>query len=168
MSVAAIKTRLDGYTNKNIRDICPNNFHDNGENHCAHFVCHVLGYSFGFTCNGMAGATGRSGVCIRVQELFPRCPAIGLWEDDRTDAARLIFVTARDNVSLSQRTMANVRKKHVGIYLGASVVNESTGRVWHYLNSQDKCVRWTVEEFDAYFKRVYSRDATLYYGSFLL
>lgn len=168
MSVAAIKTRLDAVTNKNIRDICSNNFHDDTQNHCAHFVCHVMSYSFGFTCSAHVGAAGQRGVCIRVHELFPRCPAVGLWEDDPTDASRLIFVTARNNVSLPNKTMANVPKKHVGIYLSAAAANESEGRVWHYSNTQDRCVSWTVERFDANFKRVYGSNATLFYGSFLL
>jgi hypothetical protein len=156
---------LDKFTGKNIKDICPNGFVKNADNHCAHFVCHVLGYSFGYTCNTKSSGKG---VCIRVHELFSRCPEVGLWEDDKTDASRLVFVTAKANVAVRDKKMENVPKKHVGIYLSQAATGEATGLIWHYSNGQDKVVSWPVDKFERAFKGSYGKKATLFYGVFVV
>jgi len=46
---------IEQYLEKNINGICNNSYHKNTDNHCAHFVSHVLGFRFGFTCRGMTG-----------------------------------------------------------------------------------------------------------------
>ena len=69
--------KMEEYLSKHISDICGSEYIDDKTNHCAHFVSHVLGYQFGFTCKNMTGK-GKDGVCIRVHELFPRCPSVGL------------------------------------------------------------------------------------------
>ena len=93
---------------KNIEQICPRGYADPHDNHCAHFISHVLGFSFGYTCGMVKTGTGQAG-SIRVQEVFARCQSVGKW-DDKPGAVNqcLVFITAAGNVHLSTRQMDNV------------------------------------------------------------
>ena len=51
------KSQLDSFVGQTISDICPNKFHDNSANHCAHFVSHVLNLHFGYDCKQHKGGT---------------------------------------------------------------------------------------------------------------
>jgi hypothetical protein len=64
--------QLAGYLGKSIGDICQNGYTSVHENHCAHFVSHVLGYRFGATCQMMGNGKGDPAT-LRVHELFSRC-----------------------------------------------------------------------------------------------
>ena len=72
-------TTLDSYLGKHIRDVCGNDYVNDGDNHCAHFVSHVLGLRFGATCH-MMGKGKVPGANLRVQEVFGRCVKVGTWE----------------------------------------------------------------------------------------
>lgn len=147
--------KLSETLNKTISDFCHNKFTGSTENHCAHFVCHVLEFDLGYDCkihmNGHA-----SGACIRVQELFAECPQVGEW-DDSIQGLKIMFVTDKSNVSLTSHTMRNVPKKHVGIFFG--------GYVYHYSNTQDTVIRQTPKDFLNRFQKTYGGNQKLFFGT---
>ena len=145
---------LNGFLGKPIGQICQNGYANDADNHCAHFVSHVLGYRFGVTCLTMSHGR-QPGANIRVQEIFPRCPSVGTW-DSRPVALTscLTFITSAANVNLSSKVMSNVPRKHIGIYV--------SGLIWHYSNSQRKVVQQTPEQFSHHYA---SPDNAMFYGS---
>lgn len=148
---------LDPYLGKHINEVCENGFTDNGDNHCAHFVSHVLGLEFGLTCRTM-GTPGAKGAeaNIRVQQLFPRCPRVGEWADRPEDLSPcLVFITKASNVNLATKVMANVPRKHVGIFVG--------GTIWHYSNGKRKVVKQTPDQFALHYPAPHN---AMFYGSF--
>jgi hypothetical protein len=146
--------QLSGYLGKSIGQICPNGFASIHDNHCAHFVAHVLGYKYGVTCQMMShGKT--PGVSIRVQEIFPKCPSVGVWSlRPGTLTTCLVFITRAANVNLATKVMTNVPRKHVGIFL--------EGHVWHYSNSQQKVITQTPAQFACHYP---APDNAMFYGS---
>lgn len=103
------KHQLDDYVGKSIAQICQNGYTDTGDNHCAHFVSHVLGYDFAFTCREMVKGAKSPGASLRVHDLFERCAKVGQWADlPKSVNACLIFVTDDKNVDLRNQRMRNV------------------------------------------------------------
>jgi hypothetical protein len=146
--------QLDGFLGKSMAEICPNGFAANSDNHCAHFVSHVLGLRYGVTCQVMSHGR-QPGVTIRVQEIFPRCPTVGAWSlRPASLTACLVFITRVSNVSLATKVMNNVPRKHVGIFLN--------GAIWHYSNSQHKVVKQRPAQFGLHYP---APDNGLFYGS---
>lgn len=154
---AALKARLESALGDNISDICPNKFHRNNDNHCAHFVSHMVGLTFTFNCKEFKGGS-KPGGNIRVQEIFPNCPLVGKWADrPNTDEALLVFVTKTSNVDLVNKTIRNVPQKHIGIFLD--------GMIYHYSNSNRKAVKWTPKVFLDTFEEFYDGTQGLYFGT---
>ena len=148
--------KLSETLNKTIADFCRNNFTGTGENHCAHFVCHVLELDSGYDCKTHKNGS-HQGSCLRVQELFPECPQVGNW-NNAPQGMKIVFVTDKANVDLTAHTMRNVPKKHVGIF--------SDGNVYHYSNSQDTVIRQTPTDFLARFQAFYGGNQGLFFGTF--
>lgn len=145
--------QLLNFEGKNIDAICDCAYHNDADNHCAHFVSHALGFGFGFTCKNMTGK-GDKGASIRVHEIFPRCPQVGKWSDRPTHLATcLAFVTSAKHVNLANKQMANVPKKHIGIY--------NAGNIWHYSNTSDKVVKQSPEQFARHYA---GADIEVFYG----
>lgn len=138
-----------------IGQLCPNGFHDAAANHCAHYVCHVLGVDAGYDCRTHTGKPG-AGATLRVHELFAHCPRVGLFQDVPPGIC-VVFVTARTNVDLNQHLMRNVPQKHVGLYDGT--------HIYHYSNTQDQVIREAPAEFLARFQAAYTGDQALYFGT---
>jgi hypothetical protein len=145
-------TALDGL---DIKNICGNAYDSPAHNHCAHFVCHALDLDFGYTCKKATGGSGNA-ANLRVHELFAKCPKVGKWADKPAGIV-LAFVTAAGNVQLATKTMANVPKKHVGIFVDPFI--------WNYHNTADKVSKETVSAFESRFKTVYGNSATLFFGT---
>jgi hypothetical protein len=141
---------LNTYLNRHISAVCPNGFADDDDNHCAHFVNHVLNLSFGVNCRGAVAPKARKGTGsnLRVQETFARCPNVRELLECPKSIEALIFVSAPHNF-MKQRdgTMAlnNVPKKHIGLFLD--------GVVWHYSNSQRKVITQTLDLFIHHYPR---------------
>jgi hypothetical protein len=150
-----MKDKLEAAVGRTIGDFCKSGFTKSTDNHCAHFVSHMLGYAFGFTCRQMTGK-GSNTATIRVHELFPQCPALSAFGAGVADG--IVFVTDASNVDLVKRTMRNVPQKHVGILCD--------GNVYHYSNTIDEVVRQTPSEFLTRFRGVYGAGAALFWGSF--
>jgi hypothetical protein len=147
--------KLEG---KTISDICQAGYTDANDNHCAHFVSHVMGLQKGFLCTNMKTPKDAAvkGASIRVHELFAACPEVGKWSDlPATLQSGLVFITDSGNVNLKTKQMANVPKKHVGIFIGSSI--------WHYSNTKDKVVTQSPDEFSKHYN---GAGITMYYGKF--
>jgi hypothetical protein len=117
-----------------------------------------MSLSVGYTCRHQAAkpAADKAGACIRVHELFKSCPEVGVFSNSTVaNKGLFMFVTAPAAVNVAAKTMANVPKKHVGIYFD--------GLVWHYSNTKDKVVTATTEQFQKHYS---SQTNGLYYGTF--
>jgi len=97
-------TLLNSYLGKPIEEICLNGFISHKENHCAHFVSHVLDLDFGRTCTYLTrhqkkkGKT--AGANVSVKEIFDRCAQVyEVFEFNSCPAVvtGLIFVSAEKN-----------------------------------------------------------------------
>lgn len=153
-----LQQRLTAALHQPITRLCPNRFHDAQANHCAHFVSHMAGFDFSFTCRDHRGGNA-PGANLRVHEIFARCPEVGLWAERPKDAVPLlVFVTRRDNVDLTRRQMANVPQKHVGIHLD--------GTIYHYANGAGRVQACTAAQFLATFRRSYTGPQALFFGRF--
>jgi hypothetical protein len=139
---------LDSYVDRPIEQICP--FGYKTDNHCAHFVSHVLQLGIGLTCAG--GSMGAAGV--RVHELFPYCGDRREIRECPTTGEGLIFVSEKSNFHGSPSVIDNVPKKHVGILWN--------GRVWHYSNTKHKVIVQSVADFLDHYPK---QQNALWYGS---
>jgi hypothetical protein len=148
--------KLSDTLNKTISDFCQNRFTGPDENHCAHFVCHVLKVDSGYTCKIHKNGS-HPGACLRVQELFAVCTQVGTW-GSAPPGMNIVFVTDKSNVDLARHTMRNVPKKHVGIFSG--------GHVYTYSNTNDSVVRQTPNEFLTRFQNIYGGNQGLFFGVF--
>ena len=154
MSTINLSTELPMYLGKNIKDICTNSYINDAESHCAHFVSHVLGYTFGFRCKGMTGKGSGTGATIRVENIFKNCMAVSEWAD-RAQGNCLAFVIDSRHVHLLTKTMVKAGQKHVGIFC-----NE---KIYNYSNSTEKVVATKADIF----KKFYKGDSIkVYYGTF--
>ncbi len=69
---------LNALLGKHIRDVCPLGYSADTDNHCAHFVSHVLGFQFNTTCRTMVTGTGhRRPFASRMYSLVVSKPEIG-------------------------------------------------------------------------------------------
>jgi hypothetical protein len=148
--------KLSEAIDKTIADFCRNRLTGANENHCAHFVCHVLELDVGLDCKIHKDGS-HPGACIRVQELFAECPQVGNW-NNAPQGMKIVFVTDKSNVNLTAHTMRNVPKKHVGIF--------SDCHVYHYSNTQDLVIRQTPDAFLARFQATYGGTQRLFFGTF--
>jgi hypothetical protein len=132
---------LDTFKGKDMSAICPLGFDDATQNHCAHFVCHVLKLNsshIGLTCEGMVSGKKKfaaSGACIRVHQLFNYCENIAV----PAELGCLIFITKATNVDRVSGLMGNIPDKHVGIYFH--------GDVWNYSNDAGMVLHETKAAF---------------------
>lgn len=148
---AALLKDYEGYS---MRDICPHGFDSTRENHCAHFVSHVLQLDFGATCTRLVGRRGAiGGANVRVQEVFGRCPATREVLECPTAGIGLIFVSAKRNFRGKPTRLRNVPKKHIGIGID--------GIIWHYSNTRNEVVRQPFSRFLFHFPR---QENALWWG----
>jgi hypothetical protein len=156
MAIDKLSAALLGkYEGLGIDQICTNGFTKKSDNHCAHFVNHVLSLSFGYTCKGATGKTGAA-ANLRVQETFAKCPQVGKWADRGATVTKCFaFITYASSVDLGKKTMVNRPNKHIGIYCD--------GNIWHYSNSQDKVVKQTPDEFAKHYS---GSGYAVFYGTF--
>lgn len=155
------KALLDAYIGNRVEDFCTM-FGKTGDedNHCAHFVSHVLGFRLGELCNRMKFETRKdieNGRTIRVNDLFNNCPERGYWHEKPQDLqCCLIFSTIKGNVVLGSEPLniGTNKRKHVGIFL--------KGVAYNYGNTKDR-VRADGESL---FKILYGTNTVALYGTF--
>ena len=168
--MSKIPTDLNRSLNMHISKICPFTLGTNdSENHCAHYVCHMMGYQFpGTTCKNMTWAEKKTvprGATIRVNDLFNTLKMTGsLSAKPNTLTECLIFVTLSSNIQQSGGSlrMGSQRKKHVGIL--------TQGKVWNYSNSNNKVAADSLNLFESKFSSTYkapNSSVEFYYGEFL-
>ncbi|BBA32193.1 hypothetical protein sS8_0225 [Methylocaldum marinum] len=80
--MSKIPTDIERSLGMNISRICPFNIaKNNSENHCAHYVSHIMGYELpGATCKNATWADKQKpakGATIRVNDLFGAVPVTG-------------------------------------------------------------------------------------------
>lgn len=131
---------LDSWLGKGISEICANKYNKSSDNHCAHFVSHVLALSFGYTCKSQTGGKN-TGANLRVHEVFARCASRSEIIECSTSPSGLIFVSASTNfvTKNNETTLNNVPRKHIGVLNG--------GVVWHYFNTQNKVIKQNMSDF---------------------
>ncbi len=155
--MTTLKTKLDKSLGKSIDDICGNKFHDLKQNHCAHYVSHMMGFEFSFNCKEFKGGK-KQPANIRVHEVFAQCPKVGNFADADKSKSQLVFVTRKSHVNLDKKTMVNHPQKHIGIFCD--------GHVYHYSNTPDQVVKWTPKKFEDTFESIYDGDQGLFFGTF--
>jgi hypothetical protein len=152
---ALTEATLIALVGKHIRDICTVGYTSDSDNHCAHFVSHVLGYQFGVTCRTMANGPGTP-ASIRVQDVFSHCLQVGEWDNRPVPLYwGLVFITNARNVNLRTQHMVNVPRKHVGIYF-------NFGRIYHYSNAHRHVMSQTPEQFSHHYA---APDNAMFWGS---
>ena len=168
--MSKIPESINDHVDKHISTLCPFSLGKNdGENHCAHFVGHVLQYKDAkHTCknstwNDLKNIEGEGSV-IRVDDIFNKSKKTGKWADKPASMREcLIFVTVAANVTKrgNKLHMGAMSSKHIGIV--------KDGTVWHYGNTSDKVKCEQVSVFMTTFKSVYGRKGTVnvYFGEFL-
>jgi hypothetical protein len=217
MAVGLTTSILDTFVNKGIKDICPYQYEKDGDNHCAHFVGHVLGLKTGETCAkqtvnlNLRTKYNAFGASIRVNEIFnsigggKRIDVTGAIAAMTHTVSPLVSTTAGAAAAsassgeaasiptlttttggtaaaskttiakeetttvlptecliyavldgyVTDGTMSDKPSKHIGIYMN--------GIVWHYSNSTDKVVTYTLSQFSEH----YGAGVTvLYYTDF--
>jgi hypothetical protein len=147
--------QLKAALGKHIREFCHCGFTSDSENHCAHFVSHMLGFEFGATCLMMGSKKGDP-ANIRVQEIFPRCGKVGTWGTLPTPYLwGLAFIGNAGNVNVEAKRMAAVPRLHIGIFYGG-------GRsIYHYSNLQHKVVVQTPDDFSTHYP---TPDNAMFWG----
>jgi hypothetical protein len=142
---------LDSFKGKDIGEICPCGFDDDDQNHCAHFVSHVLGLDdslhIGLTCAQMTSKgkklkAQRVRACLRVDEVFNFCEDIPVPDE----SGCLISITKLANLK-KDGAMGDMPQKRIGI--------DFKGEVWHYSNTDQEFKRWTkadwISKLDAHY-----------------
>ena len=168
--MSKIPTNLGRSLGKNIKNICPFSLGKmNNQNHCAHYVSHMMGYQFsGPTCKNFTWADKQKnakGATIRVDDIFKHCTTTGLLSTKPAVITEcLIFVTLASNITTAgtKLAMGNNPKKHIGIL--------SKGRIWNYSNTNNKVVSDITPSFISKFTRAYNTTGTtveFYYGKFI-
>lgn len=164
-------TNLPEYLNKHISHLCSATIaKDDLQNHCAHFVSHVMQYDIKGTATCKTFTLEdknniKNGATIRVNEIFNKLSKSGAWQS-KPDYLRscLIFVTISSNVEKrgNRLNMGDRKKKHIGIL--------HQDKVWNYSNTQDKIIADSTAIFINKFKHYYitaGNTVNFYYGEFL-
>lgn len=146
---------LDSYLGQHISTICPNGYDANGDNHCAHFVAHVLQLEVGLTCARMRRRPSGPGANLRVHELFERCPSVREVLECSSHGEGMLFVSAITSFRHAPGRMANVRKKHIGLVY--------QGTVWHYSNTRRQVVSQPAGSFLFHYPQ---QENALWWGTF--
>jgi hypothetical protein len=152
---------------KTVPQFCNCGYVDMHQNHCAHFVSHVLDIEVGLLCGSMAWATRGRGVSLRVNQVFNSLTTRGRWDDASQLPAAvancnafLLFATIPDNVSEARGvlTMGSHHLKHVGIYRG--------GTVWNFSNNHahPQVISETAAGFRQRLTHVYGAGTRFFYG----
>jgi hypothetical protein len=155
--MAPSEDTLRNWVGHHIRDVCPRGVVSDAQNHCAHFVSHVLGFEFGTTCRSLSAHHPGHSATIRVQDLFANCTQVGNWGDLPSPLVwGLVFITNSANVDLDAQTMRNVPRKHVGIFISGQRT------IYQYKNRLRQVVLQTPDVFAQHYD---PPDNAMFWGS---
>jgi hypothetical protein len=158
---------LTAQEGKTVPQFCNCGYVDMRQNHCAHFVSHLLDIEVGLRCGSMHWGTRGQGVSLRVNNVFNYCTTRGRWDDPAELPAAvaacnafLIFVTIADNISGhgDALTMGSSHHKHVGVY--------RAGTVWNFSNNHahPQVISETAAGFRQRMTGVYGASSKFFYG----
>ena len=145
MAIALSMSLLDTFVGESIEDICPLHFGTKGDvqNHCAHFVGHVLklngSVAHGLTCAGMVSGGNKhtaAGAIIRVNDIYNICADL----TEPNALGCLAYYTMPGNIG-KDGMMGTMPKKHVGLCCH--------GFVYNYGNANDKVRKNKVGDLKA-------------------
>ena len=159
MRMASVtQAQLESCEGQHISKFCGNDFTKDSEEHCAHFVAHLLEYGFGATCKMMGNGKGAA-ANLRVQEIYMRCPQVGAWPPPTPMTWGLVFIGNAGNIKVSPKLMVAVPRLHMGFFFGGDRT------IWHYSNKFHKVITETPEEFSHHFQA--PEDNAMFWGSAL-
>lgn len=121
--MSKVPLNISGSLSKHISYLCSFSIgKNNRQNHCAHYVSHVMGYELtGPTCKNFTWDDKQKndkGATIRVNDLFRKSPEKGLLANKPAALKEcLIFVTLSSNVKDvdGEFVMGNHPRKHIGM-----------------------------------------------------
>lgn len=151
---------LNSYLGKPIDDICLNGFINHRDNHCAHFVSHVLYLEFGTTCLNLVANSQKvaEGGNVRVHEIFGRCSRVHEFFSCPTLVCGLIFVSEHINFRGTPTRLRNIPKKHIA---GTPVGLIYNGAIWHYSNTRNQVVVQNMAQFIEHYR---NQKNSLWFG----
>lgn len=170
MRTSLVPVNLDEKIGLHISSLCPHSLgKEDAQNHCAHFVSHIMNYSVGTaTCKNYTFADKQldtEGATIRVDDIFNTSSIKGLWSSKPKALTEcLVFVTLDKNISPfgSSIKMGSMSKKHIGIF--------TNGHVYHYGNTKNEIACDSPDAFIRKFTGAYGKggnSVSFYYGRFL-
>ncbi len=148
---AASQLNLEPYIGKSVVDFCGKyGSVGDSENHCAHFVSHVLQLRIpgAALCSNVGGEESswsyverRNGYCVRVNQVFNSCKNRARWNDNSIPRVPFFVVaTVPANIeSEDPLTIGTMSRKHIGIYVG--------GMIYNYGNASDAVRKVSVATF---------------------
>lgn len=152
-AVLAKQLNLEAYLGQSVKDFCGRYGDiDDSENHCAHFVSHVLQLRIpgAALCSNVGGSDypyheRRNGFCIRVNQVFNSCKNRAIWTDDSAPQSVCFVVAtiAGNIISQNPLTIGSMRKKHIGFYVA--------GWVYNYGNTNDKVRKSAINDFKRHY-----------------
>ena len=159
MANAVSEDDLKAALGKHISAFCDNAFIADKDEHCAHFVAHMLDYRFGLTCATM-GRANKTGANLRVQEIWPRCMRVGTWADlAYPPISGLVFIGNAGNIHVAGKKMDAVSRLHIGIFYGTDRT------IYHYSNAEHRVIAQTPTEFSKHYP---APDNAMFWGDFVL
>ena len=151
--IAAKQLNLETYLEQSVKDFCGKYGDvDDSENHCAHFVSHVLQLRIpgAALCSNVAGSgysyeERRQGFCIRVNQVFNSCKNRAYW-NDKSLPSQVCFIVATIEANVESKdplTIGTMKQKHIGFYSG--------GWVYNYGNKNDKVRKTSLANFKLHY-----------------
>jgi len=139
---------IDKTVGLNVTQFCQN-YTTQTENHCAHYVCHLLGLSFGYTCVSFKGNHGSPAASIRVHELFRQCDEVGPWGARPANLVTcLIFVTRQGELmDFKNKKFTEVPDKHVGVFTKAVQRQDMAAFDAHMTHAYQKGKRGIIKAY---------------------
>ncbi|WP_075179595.1 hypothetical protein [Neptunomonas phycophila] len=172
MKTSLVPTNLDTLVGDHISTLCPHSIGKRDkDNHCAHFVSHIMGYNVGVAnCKNYTWSDKQldtTGVTIRVDDLFNSSLSNlkGDWANKPKSLTEcLIYVTRESNITRNATSirMGSNSVKHVGVF--------TNGKVYHYGNTKEEITCDLPEKFISKFTQSYggnSKKVSFFYSWFL-
>lgn len=164
-----LKDKLNDAVGKRIDDFCQATLaNQHADNHCAHFVSHMLDYNISGTasCKTYTWDDKHNdqivGASIRVDEIYNHIKPTnkGPISGGACYKPGLIFVTQGNNIR-ANGVMGDRSRKHIGIMIGQWI--------YHYGNTADKVKKQNLGSFISTFTQIYqgSGGVVFFRGDFI-
>lgn len=160
-SLKKLKQKLEGTVGKRIDKFCQTVLASkHADNHCAHFVSHMLDYNITGTASCKTHTWDDKhndkiiGASIRVNEIYNHINTLNKHpiSDKACYKPGLVFVTQEKNMRIDG-DMGSGKFKHIGILIGSWV--------YHYGNTADKVKKQDLTSFIRTFEQIYKGNGTV-------